>query len=137
MSAPPDSLAASLSSLVAAGSPGPIVRVWRARATPANVPAYLAHVTQRVFPALRATAGYRGGWVLQERLAGAVTGDDRILAEIRVFTLWESMEAVRSFAGGDASRAVVEPQARAVLAEYDETVLHFTLGAVDRMASNA
>ena len=35
------------------------------------------------------------------------------------------MDAIRRFAGEDAERAVVEPEAQAVLAEYDDFVRHY------------
>ena len=44
-----------------------------------------------------------------------------------MLTLWESMEAVRRFAGAKSERAVVEPEARAVLSWFDETVTHFEI----------
>jgi hypothetical protein len=45
--------------------------------------------------------------------------------EFLVITFWESMGAIRRFAGEDPERAVVEPEARAVLAEFDDVVLHY------------
>ena len=45
--------------------------------------------------------------------------------EIVVLTLWESMEAVRKFAGAEPEKAVVESEARAVLISFDEFVTHF------------
>ncbi|GII01374.1 hypothetical protein Pta02_33820 [Planobispora takensis] len=44
-------------------------------------------------------------------------------------TLWESPEAIRDFAGPDLTAAVVEPEARAVLIDYDTTVTHHTVVA--------
>jgi hypothetical protein len=35
------------------------------------------------------------------------------------------MEAVRRFAGDEPERAVVEPAARAVLSDFDESVRHY------------
>jgi len=35
------------------------------------------------------------------------------------------MDAIRAFAGDTPERAVVEPEARAVLREFDETVTHY------------
>jgi hypothetical protein len=35
------------------------------------------------------------------------------------------MEAVRRFAGATSEKAVVEPEARAVLSAFDEYVAHF------------
>jgi hypothetical protein len=42
-----------------------------------------------------------------------------------VLTLWDSMEAIRRFAGPEPNKAVIEPEARAALASFDEYVTHF------------
>ena len=47
--------------------------------------------------------------------------------ELVVLTLWESMEAVRKFAGKEPEQAVVEPEARAVLTSFDDSVTHFEI----------
>jgi len=98
-----------------------IVRSWRARATADNAPAYIVHAQTRVLPQLAAIAGYRGAWVL--------TDDSREPVEIVVLTCWDSMEAIRAFAGADPSVAVVEPDAHAVLIDCDETVQHHVVAA--------
>ena len=93
-----------------------IARLWRARvADPASgsAEAYLRHFREHVRPALERLAGHRGSQVLTRE------------GEIIVLTFWDSMEAVRAFAGADAERAVVEPEARAVLAEFDDFVRHY------------
>jgi hypothetical protein len=38
---------------------------------------------------------------------------------------WQSMDAVRAFAGAAPEQAVVEPAARAVLVEFDDFVTHY------------
>ena len=40
-------------------------------------------------------------------------------------TLWESRDVIRVFAGGDITRAHVEPQTRAVLSSFDEHADHY------------
>ena len=47
--------------------------------------------------------------------------------EFLVVTRWDSMEAVRGFAGTEPSRAVVEPEAMAALDDYDREVRHYAL----------
>jgi heme-degrading monooxygenase HmoA len=49
------------------------------------------------------------------------------LFEVVVLTLWESMDAVRKFAGGKPDKAIVEPEARAVLTDFDDCVTHFEI----------
>lgn len=96
---------------------GMILRMWRARASPEQADLYFKHATQKVFPALRAIEGHRGAYLLRGLVGGAV--------EIVVMTLWDSMEAVRKFAGSKPDRAVVDPEARAVLTDFDDFVTHF------------
>jgi heme-degrading monooxygenase HmoA len=91
-----------------------IARLWRGRAGSAeNGDAYQRHVMGQVFPALRKVSGHRGGQVLRRH------------DEFLVITFWDSMDAIRRFAGEDSERAVVEPEARAVLAEFDDFVRHY------------
>ena len=91
-----------------------IARLWRGAAgDDAAAAAYLRHVERNVVPQLAAIAGYRDVKVLRRE------------REFVVITFWESMDAVRRFAGDDPERAVVEPEARAVLAEFDDFVRHY------------
>jgi heme-degrading monooxygenase HmoA len=94
-----------------------IVRIWRGQATSENADAYYHHVTTTVFPALTSIPGHRGANLLRREADGQV--------EFLAVTLWTSLEAVQVFAGEDAEVAVVEPEARAMLAEFDEFVRHY------------
>jgi hypothetical protein len=47
--------------------------------------------------------------------------------EFIAVTLWESIDAIRMFAGGAIGRAVVEPEARAAPSSVDDFVRHFEL----------
>lgn len=91
-----------------------IARLWRgSAASAANADAYQRHVRGHVLPELHKIPGHRGAQVLRRD------------QEFLVITFWESMDAIRRFAGDDAERAVVEPEARAVLKAYDELVSHY------------
>ncbi len=94
-----------------------ILRMWRAQSTIEKADGYVRHATTKVFPALRALEGHRGAYLLRQTLGDKV--------EIMVMTLWESMDAVRKFAGPEPDRAVVEPDARVVLTSFDDFVTHF------------
>ncbi len=96
-----------------------IARLWRGRSTPELASVYVRHVTERVFPSLESISGHRGAWLLRREM------DRRV--EFLVLTLWDSMEAVGRFAGDDPNAAVVEPAARAALAEFDKIVAHYEL----------
>ena len=94
-----------------------IVRIWRARATNANADAYFRHVTGTVFPSLKELAGHCGGWLLRRQADGQT--------EFLALTLWKSRQAIEAFAGADIDKAIVEPEGRAVLAEFDDFARHY------------
>jgi len=96
-----------------------IVRTFNARATPEAAPAYMRFFRETLVPSLARIAGHRGALVFDRPDGSEVA--------ITVLTFWESMDAVRSFAGDRPERAVLEPEARAILSSYDELVLHFTV----------
>src|SRR5262249_38930324 len=96
-----------------------LVRSWSARATPAGAQAYLTHFRDAVLPSLRPLAGHRGALVLRRPVSTEV--------EIIVLTVWASLAAVQEFAGPDATVAVIEPEARAVLSAFDERATHYDL----------
>jgi len=96
-----------------------IARVWRGLALREMVSDYLEHLQKTVFPELYEIDGYRGAYVLRRDLPDSV--------EINVQTLWESMDAIRKFAGEDITAAVVAPAAQPLFRSYDSTVAHYEI----------
>ena len=94
-----------------------IVRTWMAYAEPEHASAYRDHLAASVLPALRKLPGFLGLDLCQ-----APRGDR---VELLVISRWVSMDAIKAFAGPNPERAVVEPGAKAVLAEYDDFVSHY------------
>jgi len=104
-----------------------IVRIWRGKTAKGKADAYFRHVTQTVFPELKALAGHRDAWLLRRE----VDGETEFLA----VTFWESLDAVRAFAGDEVDTAIVEPEARAVLSDFDDFARHYELAfRMDRPA---
>ena len=93
-----------------------IVRTWRGRAAPEKREEYPAHFRETVLPELRRIPGFRGASLLR-------AGDQE--TEFLVLTRWDSMAAIRGFAGDALGRAVVEPGAVAALVDFDRTVTHY------------
>jgi heme-degrading monooxygenase HmoA len=93
------------------------VRSWSARATPEGAESYRRHFENDLLPSLRVIPGQRGALLLR-RENGAE-------AELVVLTFWDSMDAIRAFAGTEVMTAVVAPEARAVLEGYDREVRIF------------
>lgn len=96
-----------------------IARVWHGWTTEDNADAYESLLRDTVFPRIQAkgVAGLEGMDVLR-RAAGS---------EVEFVTiLWfDALAAVKAFAGEDYEASWVPPEARAVLARFDQRALHF------------
>jgi len=103
---------------------GMIVRTWSATATGAGAGDYSRYFAGTLLPELRRLAGFAGAYLLRRDSGGDGT------VELTACTFWESEMAVRAFAGDDITVSVVEPEARAMLLNFDRTAVHLRV-AVD------
>jgi heme-degrading monooxygenase HmoA len=94
-----------------------IIREWRGRASEPRAGAYPDHFREAVVPELRHLPGFLGAHLGRRRIG------DRV--EFLVLTRWQSLDAIRAFAGAIVERAVVEPAAVAALDEFDASVQHY------------
>jgi heme-degrading monooxygenase HmoA len=94
-----------------------IARHWRGWTLVENGDAYERLLREQVFPALQGIAGYRGGYVLRS--------DGAHEAEFVVVSLFDSLEAVRRFAGADYAVPVFEPEAKQLLSRIEPTAAHY------------
>ena len=97
-----------------------VMRVWTGQGTRDGVARYCdEHFRGRVLPQLVALEGFLSATVLVREL-----GDG---SELVVMTAWQSIDAVRAFAGDEYERAVVEPVVRELLDRFDDHVTHFEI----------
>ena len=94
-----------------------IARHWRGWTKVHDAEAYESLLKDKVLPSLKSIAGYRGGYVLRS--------DGPEESEFVVVNLFDSLEAVRSFAGPDYTVAVFEPEARRLLNRVEPTAMHY------------
>jgi hypothetical protein len=94
-----------------------IARLWKGWTTRDNADAYERLLRERVLPGLRGIDGYRGGYVLRH------DEDDEV--EFAVLNLFESLDAVRAFAGPEYTVPVFEPEARALLSRVEPLARHY------------
>jgi len=96
-----------------------IVRLWHGWTTPANADAYERLLKEEIFRGIarRAIPGYRGIELLRRPAGGEV--------EFVTVMRFDSLEAVRAFAGEDYEVAVVPPAARELLSRFDPRSAHF------------
>jgi heme-degrading monooxygenase HmoA len=100
-----------------------ISRVWHGWTTPANADAYESLLRSEIFRGIqdRQIAGYRGIQLLRRSLEHEV--------EFVTVMWFDSLEAVRTFAGEDHEVAVVPPEARALLSRFDARSQHYEVRA--------
>jgi hypothetical protein len=98
-----------------------IARHWRGWTNPGDADAYETLLRQNVLPGLAALSGYRGGYVL--RMDGAEE------VEFVVINLFDSLDAVKQFAGEDYTVPVFEPEAKRLLSRVETVARHYDVRA--------
>lgn len=100
-----------------------IERVWRGWITPDKADAYQDFLRRQFLPAAHSIPGYVGAHVLRRSVGDKV--------EFMTITSFQSMDAIRAFAGADVQKAHVAPEAQALLSSWEETVAHYDLAFED------
>ncbi len=98
-----------------------IVRIWHGRVPREKAAAYREFLKRRAIPDYRSTPGNLKVYIL-EREEGEVT-------HFLTVTFWESLEAIKAFAGEDYERAKYYPEDQDFLLEFEPRVLHYTVVA--------
>ena len=94
-----------------------IARIWQGVVPAAKDAGYRAFLAAEVLPEIRATPGNRGVAVLRRPEGERV----RFL----VLSHWDSLEAIRAFAGDDAERAHYRPGALEFLIDPPPFAMHY------------
>lgn len=94
-----------------------IARIWKGVVRREDSDAYAAYIRDTGFSEYAATAGNLGAWILRR--------DEAERTEFIAFSLWESVDAIRAFAGEDIETAVYYPDDERYLVERDATVSHY------------
>jgi len=100
-----------------------ISRIWHGWTSPSNADAYETLLKSEIFVGIgdRHIAGYRGIQLLRRKV-----GDE---VEFVTIMWFESIDAVRAFAGEDYEVAVVPPKASALLLRFDARSQHYEVRA--------
>ena len=96
-----------------------ISRIWHGYTTPENADTYEGLLKEEIFTGIRDRniQGFR-----EIQLFRRNAGDE---VEFITVMWFDSLDAVRIFAGDDYEAAVVPPKARAVLKRFDERSQHY------------
>ena len=96
-----------------------IARVWKGWTRLEHADAYEKLLREQVIPGLRKIKGHHAAYVLREN------GQEE--AEFLVVNFFESLDAVRAFAGEDFAVPVFEPEARRLLAKVEPKAKHYEM----------
>lgn len=94
-----------------------IARVWRGWTKAENADAYEKLLREVVYPRLQELNGYHGGYIFRQ--------DDKDEAEFVTVNLFESLDAVKTFAGPDYDVPVFEPEAKRLLSRVEPMARHY------------
>jgi heme-degrading monooxygenase HmoA len=94
-----------------------IARIWNGAVRRLDGDAYAAYMNETGIAGYAQTPGNRGAWMLRRDL------EDK--TQFVMFTLWDSIEAVKAFAGEDHETAVFYPEDDRFLIERDLTASHY------------
>jgi antibiotic biosynthesis monooxygenase (ABM) superfamily enzyme len=94
-----------------------ITRIWRGWTSPKDADDYERFLLTELFPSMREIPGFVGAEVLRRIDGGEVA--------FVTLTRFDSLDAVRGFAGPDYELPVIEPRALALLSRFDDRAVHF------------
>ena len=94
-----------------------IARIWKGTVRRADGDAYADYIRETGFNEYAETPGNRGAWMLRR--------DHGERTEFITFSLWESEDAIRAFAGDDIETAVYYAEDDRFLIEKEPKVHHF------------
>jgi len=96
-----------------------ISRLWHGWTSRANADGYENLLRAEVLPGIHRVRGFKGAQLLRRDAGEEV--------EFVTITLFDSIDAVKEFAGEDYEVAVVPAAARKLLARYDARSVHYEM----------
>lgn len=94
-----------------------IARVWHGYTKPENADAYEAMLKPELLPGISRVKGYVSSFLLRKEADGEV--------EFITIMLWDSIDAIRNFAGPNYEASVVPEERRKYLSRHDAKSAHY------------
>ncbi len=85
----------------------------------ADADVYAGYIAETGLDEYRRTPGNQGAWILRRDVGGRT--------EFLTLSFWESLDAVKAFAGDGYETAVYYPEDERFLVEREDTVAHYEL----------
>jgi len=98
-----------------------IARIWHGSTKPEDADAYESMLKPELLPGLSQVPGFRGSYLLRRP-----KGDE---VEFITIILWESLEALKTFAGPDYEVSIIPEERRRYLSRHDDRAAHYEVVA--------
>ena len=94
-----------------------IARVWRGATKPEHAEAYEAMLKPELLPGLSKVPGFRGSYFLRR--------DFDLEVEFVTIIFWESLDALKAFAGEDYEISIIPEERRQYLSKHQHRAEHY------------
>ena len=98
-----------------------IARIWHGYTKPEHADAYEAMLKPELLPGIGKVKGYKSSYLLRR--------DQGAEVEFITIMLWDSIDAIRTFAGVDYETSVVPEERRKYLSRHDAKAAHYEVKA--------
>ena len=106
-----------------------IARIWHGYTKSEDADAYEAMLKPELLPGISKVRGYKGSYLLR-RDEGKEVGFITIM-------LWDSIDAIRAFAGPDYEASVVPQERRKYLSRHDSKSSHYEVVATHKPGADS
>jgi heme-degrading monooxygenase HmoA len=96
-----------------------IERHWKGTSKIDEADNYIKHLFTETFPQLSKIGGFKRASILKK--------ETNKMIEFLIITTWESMEAIKKFAGENVNIAVVPQVVKNLMISYDKYVTHYEI----------
>ncbi len=94
-----------------------IARVWHGATKPEHADAYESMLKPELLPGVGKILGYRSSYLLRREGKGEV--------EFITIMLWDSIDAIRDFAGPDYEVSIIPEERKKYLSKHDDKAAHY------------
>ena len=98
-----------------------IARIWHGATKPEHADAYESMLKPGLLPGLNQVPGFRGSYLMRRPNGAEV--------EFLTMILWESLDALKAYAGPDYELSIIPEERRQYLSQHDDCATHYEVVA--------
>jgi heme-degrading monooxygenase HmoA len=106
-----------------------IARIWHGHTKPKDADAYEAMLKPELLPGISKVKGYKGSYLLRRDAGSEV--------EFITIMLWDSIDAIRAFAGQDYEISIVPEERRKYLSRHDAKAAHYQIASTHNLGADS